>query len=362
MKRREFLNSAGLGLAVGSLAMPAIAQSNPEIRWRLTSAFPKSLDTLFGVSETFAKRVGEATDGRWQIQAFGSGEIVGTFQAFDAIANGTVEMGHTSAYYYLGKDPTFAAITSLPFGPNARQLTAWQYQGGGNELCNEYLAKYNVHAIPAGNTGAQMGGWFRKEIKTVADLQGLKFRIAGLAGEILQKLGVVPQQIAGGEVYPALERGTIDAAEWVGPYDDEKLGLYKVAPFYYYPGWWEGGPSTHLMFNMAKWNELPKRYQAIAQDAAMYGNTEMLAKYDARNPAALRRLVAAGAQLRPFSQEVMDACFKLSNELYDDISSKNPDFKKIWDSLRAFRNESYLWLQVAEFNYDSFLIRSRGRG
>jgi TRAP-type mannitol/chloroaromatic compound transport system substrate-binding protein len=362
MKRREFLKSAGIGLAASGIAAPAIAQSNPEIRWRMTSGFPKSLDTLFGVSESFSRRIAEATEGRWQIQPFSAGEIVGTFQAFDAIANGTVEMGHTSAYYYLGKDPTFAAITSLPFGPNARQLTAWQYQGGGNELCNEYLHRFNVHAIPAGNTGAQMGGWFRKEVKTVADLQGLKFRIAGLAGQMLQKVGVVPQQIAGGDVYPALERGVIDAAEWVGPYDDEKLGFQKVAPFYYYPGWWEGGPSTHLMFNKAKWDELPKHYKAIAEDAAMYGNNEMLAKYDARNPAALRRLVASGAQLRPFSPEIMDTCFKLANEMYDEISAKNPDFKKIWDSLRAFRNESYLWLQVAEFNYDNFLIRARARG
>ncbi len=232
MDRRAFIRKAGLATgaaAASSLAAPAIAQEQPAIKWRLASSFPKALDTIYGGGELLARTVSDMTGGKFQIQSFAPGEIVGTPQATEAVANGTVEMTHTASYYYLGKDPTFAAITSLPFGPNARQLTAWQYQGGGNELCNEYLGKFNVYAIPAGNTGAQMGGWFRKEIKTVADLQGLKFRIAGLAGEILQKLGVVPQQIAGGEVYPALERGTIDAAEWVGPYDDES-SAYTRSP------------------------------------------------------------------------------------------------------------------------------------
>jgi TRAP-type mannitol/chloroaromatic compound transport system substrate-binding protein len=235
-------------------------------------------------------------------------------------------------------------------------------QGGGNELVNEFLAKYNVHAIPGGNTGTQMGGWFRKEVKSVADLQGLKFRIAGIAGQVLQKLGVVPQQIAGGEIYPALERGTIDAAEWVGPYDDEKLGFNKVAPFYYYPGFWEGGPTVHLYFSKPKWDELPKAYKAVVESAAVHASMEMTAKYDAKNPAALRRLVGAGAQLRPFSQDVMEAAFKASNEVYDEISAKNADFKKMYENLRAFRNEEYLWWQVAEYTFDNFMIRARTRG
>ena len=257
MKRRAFLQAAALGAAAGTVAKPAIAQSNPEVRWRLTSAFPKSLDTLFGGGETFAKLVSEATDGKFQIQAFAPGEIVGTPQALDAIAGGTVEMGHTCSYYYVGKDPTFAIGTNLPFGLNSRQTNAWLYHGNGTALLNDFYAKHNVYALPAGNTGAQMGGWFRKEIKTVQDLQGLKMRIAGLAGQIVQKLGVVPQQIAGGDLYSSLERGTIDAAEWVGPYDDEKLGLQKVAKFYYYPGFWEAGPMLHMMTNLEKWNSLP---------------------------------------------------------------------------------------------------------
>jgi TRAP-type mannitol/chloroaromatic compound transport system substrate-binding protein len=362
MKRRNFLAAAGAAVAVGAVAKPAIAQSMPDLRWRLSSTFPKSLDTLYGASEAFSKYVSEATDGRFQIQPFAAGEIVGTFQAFDAVSNGTVEMIHGPGYYYVGKDPTFAVFADIPFGLNARQKTAWLSQAGGNELVNEFLGKFNVHAIPGGNTGTQMGGWFRKEIKSTADLQGLKFRIAGIAGQVMAKLGVVPQQIAGGDIYPALERGTIDAAEWVGPYDDEKLGFAKVAPFYYYPGFWEGGPTVHFWFAKDKWEGLPKHYKGIVEDAAARAGMDMLAKYDARNPAALRRLVGGGAQLRPFPQDVMEAALKVSNELYDEISAKNPDFKKMYTSLHDFRNEEYLWFQVAEYTFDNFMIRSRTRG
>jgi TRAP-type mannitol/chloroaromatic compound transport system substrate-binding protein len=362
MKRRQFLSVAATGLAAGTLAKPAIAQSMPEVRWRLSSTFPKSLDTLYGASESLARYVSEATDGKFQIQPFAAGEIVGTFQAFDAVSNGTVEMIHGPGYYFLGKDPAFAVFSDMPFALNARQKTAWLYQAGGNDLVNQFLAKYNVHAIPGGNTGTQMGGWFRKEIKTLADLQGLKFRVAGIAGQVMAKLGAVPQQIAGGDIYPALERGTIDAAEWVGPYDDEKLGFAKVAPFYYYPGFWEGGPAVHFYFTKAKWEELPKHYKAVVEDAAARAGMDMLAKYDARNPAALRRLVGAGAQLRPFSQEILEAAYKAANEIYEEIAAKNADFKKMFDSLRDFRNEEYLWFQVAEYGFDTFMIRTRARG
>jgi TRAP-type mannitol/chloroaromatic compound transport system substrate-binding protein len=362
MKRRQFLQSAAVGAAATTLAAPAIAQSMPDIRWRLQSGFPKSLDTIYGAADLFSKYVSEATDGKFQVQPFAAGEIVGTPQVLDAIGNGTVEMGHTCSYYYFGKDPTFAIGTAVPFGPNSRQMNAWLYHGGGNDLLNEFYTKYSVYALPGGNTGTQMGGWFRKEIKSTADLQGLKMRIAGLAGEVMTKLGVVPQQIPGGDIYPALERGTIDAAEWVGPYDDEKLGFAKVAPFYYYPGFWEGGPTIHFMINTAKWKELPKSYQAIVTAAAAYANVDMQAKYDARNPAALRRLVGAGTQLRPFPQEVLEAGYKAANEVYEETSAKNPDFKKIWDSMRAFRNEEYLWFQVAEYAYDTYMIRARSRG
>ncbi len=359
MKRRQFIRTAGIGAAGAAIAAPAIAQSAPEVRWRLTSSFPKSLDTIYGASETFAKTVAELTDNRFQIQTFAGGEIVPPLQALDAVQNGTVEACQTAMYYYWGKDPTFAFATAVPFGMNSRMEDAWMYHGGGIDLFNEFLKEYNVYALPGGNTGCQMGGWFRKEIKTVADLNGLKMRIAGFAGAVMQKLGVVPQVIAGGDIYPALEKGTIDSVEWVGPYDDEKLGLNKVAQFYYYPGWWEGGAMLHFGFGIDKFNQLPKSYQAAVRTASLMANKDMQAKYDAVNPAALKRLVQAGTQLRAFSPEIMNASLKAANEVYAEVSAKNAKFKKMHDAYMAFRNDQYLWWQVAEFNYDNFMIRSR---
>jgi TRAP-type mannitol/chloroaromatic compound transport system substrate-binding protein len=312
MKRRQFLRAAGIAAASCAIAKPAIAQSMPELKWRLTSSYPKSLDTLYGAAEAFAKAVAEASDNKFQIQVFAAGEIVPGLQAADAVQNGTVEMCHTASYYYFGKDPTFAFGTAVPFGLNSRMQTAWMYFGGGMELMNDLYKKFNIYGIPAGNTGAQMGGWFRKEIKEVSDLNGLKMRIGGFAGRIISKLGVVPQQIAGGDIYPALEKGTLDACEWVGPYDDEKLGFQKVAQYYYYPGWWEGGPMLHNFINLDKWNALPPAYKALLRTASAMANEWMQAKYDAGNPAALKRLVAAGAQLRPFPQPVMDASLRAS--------------------------------------------------
>jgi TRAP-type mannitol/chloroaromatic compound transport system substrate-binding protein len=361
MKRREFLKVGAAGMAASALAAPAVAQSMPEVKWRLTASWPKSLDTLYGACETFAKHVAEATDNKFQVQPFAAGEIVPALQVLDAVQNGTVEMGHSAMYYYIGKDPTWALFCAVPFGLNGRQQNAWFYDGDGTKLMNEFGKKYNVYPLVGGNTGAQMGGWFRKEIKTVDDLKGLKFRIGGWAGKTLQKLGVVPQQIAGGDIYPALEKGTIDAAEWVGPYDDEKLGFYKVAPYYYYPGWWEGGTALHFLINQAKWNELPKNYQAIVSAAAGFANVEMTARYDARNPAALKRLIAAGTQLRPFPQPVMEACLKASNEINAETTATNVDYKKVLDSMQAFRNDEVLWWQVAEYTYDGFMIRTRTR-
>jgi TRAP-type mannitol/chloroaromatic compound transport system substrate-binding protein len=361
MKRRDFLKVTGAGMAASALAAPAIAQSAPAIKWRLTASWPKSLDTLFGACETFAKHVSEATDNKFQIQVFAAGEIVPGLQVLDAVQNATVEIGHTAAYYFIGKDPTWALFCAVPFGLNTRQQNAWFYDGDGMKLMNEFVKKFGVFSLVGGNTGAQMGGWFRKEIKTVDDLKGLKMRIGGWAGKTLQKLGVVPQQLAGGDIYPALEKGTIDAAEWVGPYDDEKLGFHKVAPYYYYPGWWEGGTANHFLVNLEKWNELPKSYQAIVSSAAGLANVEETARYDARNPAALKRLLAAGAQLRPFSQPIMEACLTASNEVNAETAATNADYKKVLESMQSFRNDEYLWWQVAEFSYDSFMIRTRTR-
>jgi len=362
VERRSFLKKAGLGLAAGAAAAPSIVNAQapaaglPTISWRMATSWPKSLDTLYGGAEQVAKRVSAATGGKFTIKVFAAGEIVGGLQVLDAVQNGTVECGHTATYYYFGKDPTFALSCAVPFGPNSRQQNAWMYHGGGLELMREFYKGYNVMQFPAGNTGCQMGGWFRKEIKTVADLKGIKFRVSGYAGLALGKLGVVPQQLAGGDVYPALEKGTIDGAEWVGPYDDEKLGFYKVAKYYYYPGWWEGGPELDLLVNIKSWEALPKEYQAILEAACAEANISMLAKYDTLNPAALKRLIGNGVQLRPFSNEIMAACYKAANEVAEEISAKNPQFKKVYDAMVKFRNEQVQWFSIAENRYDNFMV------
>jgi TRAP-type mannitol/chloroaromatic compound transport system substrate-binding protein len=361
MKRREFLKAAGLGLATSAVAAPAIAQSMPEIKWRLAASWPKSLDTLYGGCEFFCKRVAEITDNRFQIQPFAAGEIVPGLQVLDAVQNATVEAGNTAMYYYFGKEPAMTFGTALPFGLNARQMNAWLRFGGGDDLLNEVLKNYNCIGVAAANTGAQMGGWFRKEIKSVDDMKGLKMRIGGFPGTIMAKVGLVPQQLAGGDIYPALEKGTVDAAEWIGPYDDEKLGFYKVARFYYYPGWWEGCGQAHNIFNIAKFNELPKHYQAALMTASGDSWNWVIGKYDALNPPALRRLLAGGAQLRAFPQDVMEACYKAANDIYADLSRTNPAFKKVYDSVTSFRNDSYMWMQVAELGFDSFMMRMRAR-
>jgi TRAP-type mannitol/chloroaromatic compound transport system substrate-binding protein len=334
----------------------------PKVTWRCASSFPKSLDTIYGGSVTFAKYLSEATDGNFIVQPFAAGEIVPALQAADAAAAGTVEVAHTVAYYYWGKDPTWALAADVPFALNARGRNAWQYHGGGIDLMNEFFATQGLVAFPGGNTGTQMGGWFRKEINTVADLKGLKFRVGGFAGKVLEKLGVVPQQLAGGDVYPALEKGTIDAAEWVGPYDDEKLGFVKVAPYYYYPGWWEGGPTVSYMINKSHWDNLPKTYQSLFRTAAQAADADMLQKYDYVNPAAIKRLVGAGAKLRPFSQEILSACFDAANQIYGEMTATNPAFKKAWDSITAFRKDHYLWTQVAEYNFDTFMMIQQRSG
>jgi TRAP-type mannitol/chloroaromatic compound transport system substrate-binding protein len=358
MKRRDFIKVTGIGVAgAATMAAPAIAQSMPEIKWRMPTSWPKSLDTLYGGPEMMAKVVAEATDNKFQIQTFAAGEIVPGLQVLDAVSNGTVEMGHTASYYYFGKDPTFTFGTSAPFGPNQRLNQAWYMLGGGREVLNEFYRKFNCVSLLAGNTGCQMGGWFRKEINTLDDLKGLKFRIGGFPGRVMQKLGVIPQQIAGGDIYPALEKGTIDAAEWVGPYDDEKLGFYKVAPHYYYPGWWEGGPMVLAFVNIDKWNALPKYYQSALEQAGHYANNWMMAKYDQANPLALRRLLANGAKLRAFSPPIMEACFKAAKELHSEVAATNADFKKVYESLTAFSNNGYQWFQVAEVGFDNFMAR-----
>lgn len=354
MDRRKFIRGSGVGLAGAALAAPALAQANPKITWRLTSSYPKSLTTLFGISTDFSKRISEASDGNFTVQPFAAGEIVPGLQALDAVTQGTVECAHTISSFYIGKDPAFAFDTSLPFGLNTRQHTAWLMSGGGLDLVREFMKGYNVHNIPSGNTGAQMGGWFREEIKGLADLNGLKMRIAGMGGTIMSKLGVVPQQIAGGDIYPALERGTIDAAEFSGPYDDEKLGLHKVARYYYYPGWWEGSANVSLLVNLDQWNGLPRHYQSLIEAACSDTLVRCVAKYDVGNPEAILRLVAEGAQLRPFPNDVLEAAFKEAFAYYDQMAASNANFKKFYDSYLPYWKRAHTWFRVAELPFDAF--------
>jgi TRAP-type mannitol/chloroaromatic compound transport system substrate-binding protein len=361
LSRRNFLSGAATGGAVSlaTLAAPAIAQSLPAIKWRLASSYPKSLDTVFGGADIFSKKVAALTGGRFTIQVFAAGEIVPGLQVADAVQNGTVEMGHTNSYYYIGKNKAFAFETTVPFGLNTRIQNAWMIYGGGNQLVQDFLRDYSIVSFPGGNTGCQMGGWFRKEVRTVKDLSGLKIRIAGLGGEVFARLGAVPQQIAGGDIYPALEKGTIDAAEWVGPYDDEKLGFFKVAKNFYYPGWWEPNSQFSFYINSKEWDKLPKEYQAAVEQAALAVNQDMMAEYDAKNPNALKRLIANGVKLLPYSSEILRAAQDASYSIYDDEAAKNPAFKKMYVSWLKFREDQFAWQRVAEHTMANFLFNNK---
>ncbi len=361
MQRRHFLRRAGLGAAGAAslgLTQKASAANEPEIKWRLTSSFPKSLDTIFGAAELLAARVAKLTQNKFQIRVFAANEIVPGLQVLDAVGQGTVECGHTASYYYVGKNKAFAFDTAMPFGLSARQHNAWLYYGGGLALLRELFKSYGVVNFPGGNTGTQMGGWFRREIKSLADLKGLKMRIPGIAGEIMARLGVVTQTLAGPDVYPALERGAIDAAEWVGPYDDLKLGFHKVAKHYYYPGWWEGGAGLSFIVNSKEWEKLPAQYKEAFEVASAEANLHMLAAYDAKNPAALARLLSEGAKLHAFPQDMMAAALKIANAYYTEEANKNPAFKKIFEAWSRFRSDEFQWFRVAELSYANFTFNN----
>lgn len=340
-----------------AVASPAVGLSMPEVKWRLASSFPKSLDTIYGAGEYFAKRVASLTDNKFQIRVFAAGEIVPGLQVVDAVKAETVECGHSAAYYYVRKDPTFAFDTALPFGLNTRQHNAWVYHGGGLDLMRGFYRDHNMTSFLLSHTGAQMGGWWRKEIKTLADLRGVKMRIGGFAGDILARHGVVLQQLAGGDIYAALEKGTIDAADWIGPYDDLRIGFGKVAPYYYFPGWWEGSAALSLYVGLKAYEALPPMYKEAISAAAGETVSWSVAKYDAQNPKALRELVGGGTRLMAFPPAVMDACFATAGELYAEIAAKNPRFRKVYDSWKPFRAEQVLWFRVAENPFDNFMAR-----
>ncbi|MGV3572125.1 MAG: TRAP transporter substrate-binding protein [Ramlibacter sp.] len=354
MDRRTVLKHAGIAGVLAAGAAPA-AHAQASIRWRLASSFPKSLDTIYGAADVFSQKVRQLSGGRFEVSVHAAGELMPAFGVVDGVQKGTVEAAHTAPYYFFGKDETFAIGGAIPFGLNSRQMSAWTYEGNGLTLMREFYARYDMTSFPCGNTGAQMGGWMRQEVKSAADLKGLKFRIGGFAGRVLERMGGVPQNLPGGEIYQALEKGTIDAAEWIGPYDDLKLGFHKVAPFYYYPGWWEGGLQLDLYVNLKAYHALSAENKAIVEAASTYAHVETQAKYDARNPGALKQLVATGAKLRPFPADVMTEAFRQSTALYDELSRRNANWRKVYAAYSKFRAEQNLWFRFTEATFDRFM-------
>ena len=353
MKRRDFIKQAAVGTAA-AVAAPAVIAAPKKIRWRMPTSWPKAFDLIYGGAADIADRVKTMSGGDFEIIPYAGGELVGGLEVFDAVSQGTFPIGHTASYYYVGKSPAFAFDTGLPFGLNFRQQNAWLYSGGGIEQMRKLYADFNIINIPAGNTGCQMGGWFRKEVNTPDDLKGLRMRIPGLGGKVMSRLGVTVQVLAGGDIFPALERGVIDATEWVGPYDDEKAGFYKVAKYYYFPGWWEPAPSLCIYVNKAAWEDLPKAYQQMLITASSQTNQQMVADFDAKNPAALRSLLERGVQLRRFSDEIMQVARKEAFALYDELAAADPVYKGIYENWSKFKAESDKWFSTAETAYASF--------
>ncbi len=362
MQRRRLFKNAGATAGLMALTLPATAQSTEHVKWRMSTSWPKSLDTIYSSADEMCKRVAELTDGKFEIRAFAGGELVPPAQNMDAVSAGTVECNHVLASFFIGKDIALAFDAGLPFGLSARQQNAWIHYGGGMPLLREVYKKHGLVNFVCGNVGVQMGGFFRKEIKSVADLKGLKMRIGGIGGMVLDKLGVIPQQIPTSDIYSSLEKGTIDAAEWIGPYDDEKLGLNRVAPYYYAPGWWEGSASITSMVNAKAWAALPPTYKAAFECAASEQTMKMLAKYDALNPDALKKLLGQGTKLSYFPRDLMDAAFRASHEMFDELSAKNAEFKAIYPKWQHFRQNEAGWFRVAESVLDNYTFAAVSRG
>ena len=366
--RRSFLTGALVGAASGMTAAAYAGalrraarpepgedgRSRARVEWRLASSFPASLDTIFGAASVLADRVRALSEGGFSIQVFQAGELVPPLQVLDGVQGGACEVGQTAGYYYTGKQPALAFDTCVPFGLTPRQQNAWLFEGGGLELVRRLYADFGVLSFPCGNTGAQMGGWFRRPIGSLEELRGLRMRIPGLGGRVMDRLGVTVQQIPGGEVSMALERGTIDAAEWVGPYDDEQLGLHQAARHYLYPGWWEPGPSLSFLVNRAAWDALPATYREIFAAASQEAASAMQTRYDAKNPAALERLLAAGVDLQRFPDEILRAAREATEELLTAEAAADPTYRELLDHWRAFRAASFRWFRTAELAYAQF--------
>jgi TRAP-type mannitol/chloroaromatic compound transport system substrate-binding protein len=373
MKRRDFAKTAALG-ALGAGALTGCGsgseqqangapnvQTQPNVRWRLASSFTRSLDTIFGAADVMAERLSALTDGRFQIRTYPAGELVPAFEVLTSVQQGTVQIGHSASYYFIGKNPALAFDATVPFGLTARQYNAWVYYGGGLDLLRELFADFNIINLPGGNTGMQMGGWFLNPVGSLEDMRGLKMRIPGLGGQVMDEMGVNVQVLPGGEIYPSLERGAIDATEWVGPYDDEKLGFHEIAQYYYYPGWWEPGPALTFYVNRDAWDELPSTYREALQSAAAEANMRMLASYDQKNPAALERLIDGGTQMRRFPDDVMQRAQDITRQLLEDEASDSPQYRKIYDAYRQVREDAYRWFGTAEASYANFAFPQPGR-
>jgi TRAP-type mannitol/chloroaromatic compound transport system substrate-binding protein len=298
------------------------------------------------------------SDGAFRLRVHPAGEIVPGLQVMDAVQQGTIQVGHTASYYYIGKNPALAFDACVPFGLTARQQTAWLTEGGGLELVRELFSDFGIITFLAGNTGAQMGGWFKREIGSAEDLKGLKMRIPGLGGEVMNRLGVTVQVLAGGDIYPALERGAIDATEWVGPYDDEKLGFHRVARYYYYPGWWEPGPSLSYLVNQKAWDNLPKSFQEMFATAASHSATVMQARYDQQNPAALERLLTKGVQIRPFSEDLLAAASRTALDMLEEQAASDATYRKVYEAWKKARKGAYRWFGTAELAYANFAFHT----
>lgn len=397
MKRREFLGMAAKG-AVGAAALGVVGcgtpeeevaapvvdevadaptaevmteeeltdavqndSALPEITWEIATSWPLSLDTIFGGAEVFAETVSRLTGGKFNITARAAGELAPGLEVLNVVEEGSNPIGHTASYYYVGKSPATAFGTAIPFGLTARQQNAWWYEGGGQEIMQEFYAeRFGVIQFLAGNTGVQMGGWFNKEINSVSDLEGLQMRIPGLGGQVMDRLGVTVQVIPGGEIYQALQTGAIDAAEWVGPYDDTTMGFNEVTQFYYYPGWWEPGPSLEVQINLAEFNALPEAYQEIIRTASYVANTTMLARYDAKNPPALAALLESDIELRPFPDEVLQASEEAAFSLYDELAQSDTDYNSIFQQWKPFRDSLQGWHGVAEAEMLRYLGEASG--
>ncbi len=359
MKRRDFLKKAGVVAAGASLSPLMFAKAqNAKYRWSMVTSWPTALDTIYGGATNTAKFLNEITNGEVEVEVFPAGAQVGGLEVYDAVSSGAFELGHTASYYYIGKDPTQGFFTCVPFGLNAQQMNAWLETGGGQALWDELNAKDNLIAFAAGNTGVQMGGWFNKEISSADDLQGLVMRIPGLGGQVMAAAGANVQVLPGGEIFLALERGTIDAAEWVGPYDDEILGLNKAAKYYYGPGWHEPGPTLGTYVNLDVFNSVPEYIQNAIRTASKAANLQMLADYDTKNGPALGRLEAAGAQVRVFPNDYLKALEGHMNDIHAQNAANNAFYKKVLDAFTAFRDDVRAFHKINEYAYQQYVYES----